>query len=287
MNYLLCFLAGAVIGHILAMSQRRRTEKPDNQIARVVSVRFPDELILIEGEITKVELPEGKRVKFVVALGTARGHAGAVQAGSERWTSSDESVASVEQDAANPLGATVRALDGSNNASVTIEFRADADRGEGVKEIVAATTIVVTQGDAVVATLSPAGMPEDDVDAPFEIDHVSGGDVNVGTTSGTGDGSAALGNPNNVDPVDRIKGDGTPGSGSAPTPPASGAPDGSTTSPTKEAEETGSAAKPIDTGTEAPAGGETTTEGKTFPEAAAEAKASTDDTKTDKPAEDS
>jgi hypothetical protein len=117
----------------------------------------------IEGKIKTMQLKEGQRVKVAVALLTARGNLAKYEDGSASFTSSDPSVASVEQNPANPLEATIRGLDGSNNESVLIEFRADGKPGEGVRDIVATLPVTVTQGDAFVADVR-TGTVEDDTD---------------------------------------------------------------------------------------------------------------------------
>jgi hypothetical protein len=183
MKSLIIFLAGLASGYILNSLLRQRSgDSIEN--ARVGFAYFPDDLTSVIGDIRKMELPEGKKVKLGVNLQTVRHHAGAVQEGSERWISSDESVASVTADPNDPKKAVVRGLDGSANQSVTIEYRADADRGEGVKEIVASTTVVVTQGDAVVATVEALGQAQDDTDEqPTPVETANPDNTAAGTRS--------------------------------------------------------------------------------------------------------
>lgn len=109
-----------------------------------------------------LELKEGKKATIEVMVFTRAGNRAAIEPGTARFTSSDESVVSVTQDPDNELKAVIRGLDGSNNESVVIEFHADGDRStEGVKPIVGAMSVTCTTGDAITASMS-AGTVEDD-----------------------------------------------------------------------------------------------------------------------------
>jgi len=106
------------------------------------------------GEITMAELREGQQFDVTAKLTTASGHAAAYQQGTATFESSDPSIASVEQSADDPLTATVKGVDGSNNGSAVITFRADGDPdADQTRDLVATLDVVVTQGEAVVAEL--------------------------------------------------------------------------------------------------------------------------------------
>lgn len=117
----------------------------------------------IEGDIKKMQLREGQKVTATVDLKTARGNQASYEKGSASWESSDESVVSVEQNPENELEATIRGLDGDENGSVVITFRADGDDTESEKQIVATLDVVCTQGKAVVASVT-TGAAEDDTE---------------------------------------------------------------------------------------------------------------------------
>jgi hypothetical protein len=127
---------------------------------RVEFVSIEVEGLKIKGDIFAMELREGQKANVTVKPLTARGHAGAIETGSARWSTSDESVISVTADPSNELAATIEGLDGSQNESVVVEFRADGKRGEEVKEVVGTVDVVCTQGDATVVNLE-VGTPSD------------------------------------------------------------------------------------------------------------------------------
>lgn len=118
--------------------------------------------ITLEGNITKMELKEGQTVKVSVGnFKTKRGHDASIETASGEWVSSDDAIASVEENADNELEATVTGVDGSNNASVVIEFRADGDPAGGTKAVVISGAVTVTQGDVATGDLT-FGTPEDE-----------------------------------------------------------------------------------------------------------------------------
>lgn len=176
-------LAGALIGVGLYLFLGDLNRKGGRQASRIEFVQILISDYKIKGVIRMAELKEGQKMKLTVAPKTSRGHAASIEAGSGRWTSSDDGVVSVEQNPDNELEATIHGLDGSANESVVIEFRGDADRSaEGVREIIGTLDVVCTTGDAAVVDIS-AGTPEDD---------------STPATTGTGTGTAPAENPGNV-----------------------------------------------------------------------------------------
>jgi hypothetical protein len=115
----------------------------------------------ITGRITNMELREGQQVDASVILKTASGNPAAYEKGSASWSSSDETVVSVEQVMADELKATIFGKNGSTNASALITFTCDGDPDAGpgqVRNIVGTLAVVCTQGEAVVAEID-TGVP--------------------------------------------------------------------------------------------------------------------------------
>lgn len=130
-----------------------------------------------------MELKEGYKAVVLATPKTRNGNAAAIEPGSARWSSSDPSVVSIEQDPTNELGATMRGIDGSANESVVIELRADGDRGEGIKEIVGTLAVVCTQGDAATFDLEVHSIEDDD--APAEQPEPAPADTADNSDAGT------------------------------------------------------------------------------------------------------
>ena len=117
--------------------------------------------ITIKGEIEMAELKEGQQFVCTVSLTTKAGNPALYQTGSAAWASSNPSVASVTVDPGNELSATVAGLNGAANTPVLITFTADGDpNAEVVRDVVATLDVVVTQGNAFVASITP-GTPTD------------------------------------------------------------------------------------------------------------------------------
>ena len=110
--------------------------------------------ILIKGNVRELIMKEGQKVIATVNPTTRRGNTANIDLSTARWSSSDESVATVTQLADNPLKAEIVGVDGSENETVVVEFRADADTGGGVRELIVSGSVTVTTGDAFAAALT-------------------------------------------------------------------------------------------------------------------------------------
>lgn len=109
----------------------------------------------IEGDINKMELREGQQVTITAELRTRSGNPATYEAGSIGWESSDESIATVEVNPENELQAIVKGVDGSENGSAVVTFRADGDPdADETRNLVGTLDVVVTQGEAVVVSLA-------------------------------------------------------------------------------------------------------------------------------------
>lgn len=160
MENLIWLLTGAIAAYILIRFVDTETEgRRDCPACRTGFAIVEFQGLKIKGVITDMELKEGYKVTATIAPTTAAGHPAAIEPGSGRWSTTDESVVSVTPNPDNELEATFESLDGSTNESVATEFRADGIRGEGVKEIVITGSITATQGDAVTGEMV-FGTPE-------------------------------------------------------------------------------------------------------------------------------
>ncbi len=77
----------------------------------------------------------------------------AVEAGSVKWASSDEAIATITQDAGNELRAVIAPLAGATG-TVTITLTGDADVGAGVETITGTGELEVIAGQATGFTLA-------------------------------------------------------------------------------------------------------------------------------------
>lgn len=107
-----------------------------------------------------MELREGQRATITAELRTAAGHAAVYQTGTATFESSKPEILQVVPVADNELACEIIGVDGSNNDSAVVTFRCDGDPDGDVRDIIGTIDVVVTQGEAVIVTLS-ASTPTD------------------------------------------------------------------------------------------------------------------------------
>jgi hypothetical protein len=102
------------------------------------------------------KLPDDKKVDVKVSYVDAKGNAASVD-GPVEWASSDAAIVSVTVSTDDPSQATVAGVGPVGQAQVTVT--ADADLGEGVRQIVTTMDVEIIAGEAVAGTISPVGEP--------------------------------------------------------------------------------------------------------------------------------
>lgn len=214
------FLAGIELGYMLCGGRCCKTPSgPQRVTGHITEIVGADYKII--GEISQMELKEGQKVR--VRFGgfkTKGGHTANIQPGSARITSSDDSVVKVETDPNDETAATCRGLDGSANEAVTIEFRADGDPGQGVKEVIIAGTIICTQGDVATGEAEFGEPTEDDGQAEPQPPPTPT------EPTGTPAAGEVPANPGEVNPGDPGTATGPPIETPAPGTPATPTPEG-------------------------------------------------------------
>jgi hypothetical protein len=123
--------------------------KPRRRVALVLWTFGPVQEQRLPGPKTEAAMQPMTDSQFVsgkVQPQTKRGKPAAIQAGSAKFTSSDDEVVTVAQDAADELGVTVTAV-AAGAARVTCTF--DADLGDGVVPVEVVADFSITSGPAV------------------------------------------------------------------------------------------------------------------------------------------
>jgi hypothetical protein len=123
----------------------------------LVTLRYDHFTITARGDIMAYKLPNDKTIAVAVAYIDARGNAAEVD-GDCTWDTSDAGIATVETDAGDSTHAKVIPTGPAGQVQVTVT--ADADLGEGVREIVTTMDIDIVAGEAVAGTISPVGEPQ-------------------------------------------------------------------------------------------------------------------------------
>jgi hypothetical protein len=96
-------------------------------------------------------------VKMQVAYVDAKGNPAAID-GAVEWESSDESLIKVEVDSQDSTICTATPVGPAGQVQVTAY--ADADLGEGVRELITTVDIGLVAGEAVAGTITPLGAAE-------------------------------------------------------------------------------------------------------------------------------
>jgi hypothetical protein len=108
-------------------------------------------------ETMAVTLPAGHQITVEVSYVDNKGNPASVD-GEVAWTSSNSEIAEVTVDPADSMTATVQAIGGIGDAQITAT--ADADLGEGTKELVTFLDMHVIPGEAVAGTINVVGTTE-------------------------------------------------------------------------------------------------------------------------------
>jgi ABC-type Fe3+ transport system substrate-binding protein len=111
--------------------------------------------VTAKGDHMAYTLPNDHEVAVQVAYVDAKGNPATID-GNVDWASSDTGIATVTVDA-DTTRCTVTPAD--NIGQVQITATADADIGEGTRELITTMDVTIVAGEAVAGTITPAGAP--------------------------------------------------------------------------------------------------------------------------------
>ena len=131
-----------------------QVEEPP-QILAVLSITYGPITITAKGDIM-FTLPVDDAVKMQVTYVDAEGNPAKVD-GPITWASSDETLAEVEVDSVDSSIVTVTPVGPTGQVQITAT--ADADLGDGVRELITVCDISLVAGEAVAGTIQPVGAP--------------------------------------------------------------------------------------------------------------------------------
>jgi hypothetical protein len=124
----------------------------------MVTLAYDGFTVTAQGEHMSYTLPNGKMIRVKVSYVDAGGNPAVVD-GVVTWASSNEEIASVDVDQTDTSNAVVVAAGTIGLAQISAT--ADADLGEGVRELITLMDVEVVAGEAVAGTITPVGAPED------------------------------------------------------------------------------------------------------------------------------
>ena len=119
------------------------------------TLAFDSFTITARGDDMAYTLPVDKQVRVKVSYVDAHGNP--AQVDDVGWQSSDEGIARVWRNAENHFEAVI--APSGNTGQVQIAARADADMGEGTRELITTMDITVVAGEAVAGVIEPVGAP--------------------------------------------------------------------------------------------------------------------------------
>ena len=123
----------------------------------IMTIRYEAFTITAKGQGMAYKLPNDKMIAVKVAYVDSKGNPAQVD-GNVSWESSDEGIVTIEVDSGDQMQAKVFPVGPAGQAQISVT--ADADLGEGVREIVTTSDIDVVAGEAVAGTISPVGEPQ-------------------------------------------------------------------------------------------------------------------------------
>ena len=132
-----------------------QVEEP-SPILAVLTITYQRFTITAKGDRFMFTLPVDDAVKMQVTYVDAEGNPAKVD-GPITWASSDETLAEVEVDSVDSSIVTVTPVGPTGQVQITAT--ADADLGDGVRELITVCDISLVAGEAVAGTIQPVGAP--------------------------------------------------------------------------------------------------------------------------------
>lgn len=124
----------------------------------LMTLTYGNFTITARGEDMAYKLATGFQVGVAVSYVDAKGHPATVD-GPVAWGSSDESIAAVMVDSDDTTKAMVLGI-GTNIGIAQITTTADADLGQGVREVITTVDVEVVAGEAISGTIGVSGEAE-------------------------------------------------------------------------------------------------------------------------------
>jgi hypothetical protein len=132
-------------------------EPSDSRPGVRVTIRYGGLTLTAWGDAMAYKLPNDKVIAIQVAYVDSKGNAAEVD-GDVTWDTSDPEVATVETDTGDSTAAVV--VPSGKTGQVQVTATADADLGEGTREIITTMDVEIVAGEAVAGTISPVGEPQ-------------------------------------------------------------------------------------------------------------------------------
>lgn len=143
-----------IFGNVLKIMEVPAPD-PEPRIYTMLTITFDSFIITIEGDRVMYNLPVDHTVKMQVSYVDGAGNPAKVD--SIEWFTANEELATIEVDANDP---TIVKVIPVKTGRTQVSARADADLGEGVRELLTVCDIMLVAGEAVAGSIQPTGEPE-------------------------------------------------------------------------------------------------------------------------------
>jgi hypothetical protein len=131
--------------------------KPEPQILTIIKTTYQSFVCASIGDHMAYTLPVGQLINVEVEYVDSGGNAARVD-GEIEWTTSNDQIAQLVVDEQDSSMCRILAVNDTGDVQVTAT--ADADMGDGIREIITLLDLTVVAGEAIAGTINVTGTPE-------------------------------------------------------------------------------------------------------------------------------
>jgi hypothetical protein len=132
-------------------------DEPASRPGARVTIRYGGLTLTAWGDAMAYKLPNDKVIGVKVSYVDSKGNPATID-GDVVWDTSDSDTATVETDIGDSAQAKI--VPSGAVGQVQVTATADADLGEGVREIITTMDVEIVAGEAVAGTIAPVGEPQ-------------------------------------------------------------------------------------------------------------------------------
>lgn len=132
--------------------------EPEARAGARITISYDGLTLTAWGDAMAYTLPNDKKIAIKVAYVDAHGNPAQVD-GEVTWDTSDTAIATVAADPIDPNGMQAVVTPAGQVGQVQVTATADADLGQGTREIITTMDVDIVAGEAVAGTITPVGEP--------------------------------------------------------------------------------------------------------------------------------
>lgn len=132
-------------------------DEPASRPGARIRIHYDGLILTAWGDGMSYKLPNNKVISVEVGYVDSKGNEATID-GHVTWDTSDAEIATVDVDTQDSMIATV--VPTGKSGQVQVSATADADLGDGTREIITTMDVEVVAGEAVTGTITPVGEPQ-------------------------------------------------------------------------------------------------------------------------------